>query len=347
MICVRCVMRTVRRFLGFATVVLAATLALTGVLALGGVISPLLDSLANLAPLVFAGSLLTSALALAVPARARDAALLLAGSAAVSSALLIAPEFLRSTGPLSPPGAPGQIKVIQFNVWRENRHFDEVVKWIVEQRPDVVVIEETTPALRDLLIARTGWHVADPRPVSMIFTPSRYLEMRRPRLGHNAKLTWINATYCSSSGPFEVVATHLSWPTDAVQTVQRRDLGAVLSTLPRDRLILAGDFNSTPWSFATRADDRHWGLVRRDRALMSWPARLWGLRPWPLPFLPIDHVYAGPGWALTGVTRGPYLGSDHFPLVVTLAPVERTPLAAGSCVSPIVTAGRYPGNPAH
>ena len=36
--------------------------------------------------------------------------------------------------------------------------------------------------------------------------------------------------------------------------------------------------------------------------------------------LPIDHVYAGPGWRTVSVQRGPKLGSDHYPVIVTLAP---------------------------
>ena len=39
----------------------------------------------------------------------------------------------------------------------------------------------------------------------------------------------------------------------------------------------------------------------------------------PLPFLAIDHVYAGAAWRTVSVERGPARGSDHFPVVVTLA----------------------------
>lgn len=42
--------------------------------------------------------------------------------------------------------------------------------------------------------------------------------------------------------------------------------------------------------------------------------------PTPFPMLPIDHVYAGKGWRAVSVTRGPRLGSDHYPMVVVLAP---------------------------
>ena len=90
---------------------------------------------------------------------------------------------------------------------------------------------------------------------------------------------------------------------------------------PRERLIVTGDFNSAPWSFQRRRWDKAFGLVRRERAIPSWPAQAVGRLPWLGAFLPIDHVFAGPGWATVSARRGPRLSSDHYPLVVTLAPV--------------------------
>lgn len=85
---------------------------------------------------------------------------------------------------------------------------------------------------------------------------------------------------------------------------------------PRERAILVGDFNSTPWSFARRREDAALGMERRTHALPTWPANgLFGLA-----FLPIDHVYAGSAWDTVSITRGPRLGSDHYPVVAVLAP---------------------------
>lgn len=110
---------------------------------------------------------------------------------------------------------------------------------------------------------------------------------------------------------------------EAVHAHQSRGLIEVVSHLPRERMILGGDFNSTPWSWDLQRLDREMGLIRRDRALATWPTGHSGGWRWPapVPFLPIDHLYAGPGWATVSVVRGPRLGSDHYPLVVTLAPV--------------------------
>ena len=122
------------------------------------------------------------------------------------------------------------------------------------------------------------------------------------------------------------MGVHDAWPTDPDQPYQERRLAAVIAAAPKDRLIVTGDFNSAPCSFARRRWDAVFGIPRRERALPSWPARTYKRLKWlGLPFLPIDHVYAGPGWATVSVARGPRLTSDHYPVVVTLAPVGPAP----------------------
>ncbi len=104
-------------------------------------------------------------------------------------------------------------------------------------------------------------------------------------------------------------------------------LAARIQALGDPAAILAGDFNAAPWSFALRRQDaalQNLGLARLTRALFTWPTprfRRFAL-PSPVPLLPIDHVYAGANWRAVSVTGGPPLGSDHFPVVVT---VERRP----------------------
>ena len=311
---------------------LGAVCAGLGLLALGGAISARLDVLTHLAPLWAAGAALGVTVAAPGSSSMRGPAILLAAIALTAAATLIAPEFLRSTGPAAPQDAPGQLKVIQFNASRDNPQVARIADWLAAERPDVVMIEEATPALRHAILARTGWHVAGAATTVMIFTPAPYVVMHRPKVEPGSKLVWVNATYASESGPFELVVTHFAWPTQAIHRAQSLAMRRVLAALPRDRTILAGDFNSTPWSFARRADDRAFGLVRRDRALASWPADgigAWGLAA-PFPVLPIDHVYAGAGWATVSVRRGPRLGSDHYPVVVTLAATAAPTARAGA-----------------
>ena len=80
-------------------------------------------------------------------------------------------------------------------------------------------------------------------------------------------------------------------------------------------LIVAGDFNTTPWSphFADllaaaglrNAADGHGYLG-------TWP-------PWFWPgLIPIDHVLLKGPLAVTTLRRGPQIGSDHFPIIADL-----------------------------
>ena len=72
-------------------------------------------------------------------------------------------------------------------------------------------------------------------------------------------------------------------------------LAALAQRYDKERLIIGGDLNLAPWSFRLRRLDARLGLNRRDRADFTWPARLVG-RDWPIPVLPLDHLYAGPAW---------------------------------------------------
>lgn len=290
------------------------------ILALGGRFSQELDLLSHFAPIyggVCAAGLLAAA-SLRLPGRRTVLGVALVGL--VASGLLVAPEFTRPMGPTAAASAPGAIKVVEINALRTNRHIARVADWLIAEKPDVVIIAEARRDLRDRLIARTGWKTAGAHGSLIVFTPERYRTMTRPVVSRAAKFTFVNATYDSPTGPFEVVAARFFWPTEPET---RKSLGAleyVTSQLPRERMIMAGDFNATPWSHQLRRLDRGLGLIRRDRAVATFPAQILG-RAWPLPFLPIDHLYAGPGWATVSVERGPWLGSDHYPLVVVLAPV--------------------------
>lgn len=294
--------------------------AACAVLAHGGHFSRALDVLAHLAPVyaVMGGFVLLLALVTCFPRRGVIAGM--AAIAVLAGSLLMAPEWLRSTGPDLPVTAAGTIKVIQYNAQLSNTDIHRAADWLIAQKPDVVAITETRHDLRDLLIKRAGWKAAGAHSSLMILTSGGYLTMDRPRLSRSSQLTFINATYATRSGRMEVVTTHLDWPMRARARLQEPDLNTVFRHLPKARTLLLGDFNSTPWSQALWRLDRNLGLIRRDRAVATFPAEILG-RPWPLPFLPIDHIYAGPGWATVKVERGPWLGSDHYPLIVTLAPV--------------------------
>ena len=293
--------------------------AAASLLALAGPASPLLDVLSHFALIYLAAAVVGMVLALMLRNWGRPTAFVLTGATAAASLALIGPELLRDAGPRAAAPAAGQVKIVQFNALKTNADVQRSVDWIVAQQPDIVTVQEARPDLRDALVRRTGWQVAGSRGNLMILSRRQRLVMDRPTV--RGPLHWVNATYPSDSGPLEVVTIHHDWPTNALHLQQQAALVELVGELPRERMILSGDFNSASWSADLRRADRSLGLIRRDRALASFPATRRGFL-WPWPVLPIDHVYAGPGWATVKVERGPRLGSDHYPLVVTLAPVS-------------------------
>ena len=303
-----------------AMLLVSATLAAVGaVLGLGGRANDTLDLFAHVAAPYAALSVIAGLIALVINLPFRRAILMASAIGLVAGALLIVPELRRSTGPTAAAGAPGTLKVIQFNALDTNTDIGRVATWLIAQNADVIAVSEARHDLRDLLLARAGWRTAGAHGSLIIFTRDQYLRMNRPTLAKGSQLTFVNATYAHTDGPMEVVTTHFDWPTRPTFDRQPQDLQSVLQRLPRHRMVLLGDFNLTPWSQQMRRMDRDLGLIRRDRSVATFPAQVLGRR-WPLPFLPIDHVYAGPGWATVKVERGPWLGSDHYPLIVTLAP---------------------------
>lgn len=116
-------------------------------------------------------------------------------------------------------------------------------------------------------------------------------------------------------GSLSLFNIHLSWPYPAeIQRRQFRWIAQHLQDLPDASSLLAGDFNSTPWSFGLKGFDASIQLRRATQGVFSFPA---GTRL-PLPILPIDQVYVGRDIGVESVTRGPDVGSDHYPIVTRL-----------------------------
>ncbi len=322
-------MEMLRSFFGVQVFLIGLLCAGAALAAHGGRWSAHLDVFSHFAPLWLAGALLVAlyGLTLADPGSRRGLVVVGALGAALAL-LLIAPEYLRRMGPRAPADAPGQIKLIQFNAWGiGNRAPRETVAWLVGQRADIIVVQEGA-ALEAEIVRRGGYHAVSGPASVIIFSKAKPLTAQlTPLPGRRAQPPLARATFAHPNGAFTVIGVHFVWPIyGAFHQAQGRAVSEILRQGPTDRTILTGDFNSTPWSFERRREDAMFRLERRTRALFTWPAGAVApsTPPLPFPLLPIDHVYAGPGWRTVRVERGPKLGSDHFPVVVILAPsVER------------------------
>jgi endonuclease/exonuclease/phosphatase (EEP) superfamily protein YafD len=291
--------------------------------ALAGAHDPRDDVFTHFAPVYFIGGGVAMLIALSMQSRLAKLTCAAPGVlAALLSTSLVAPEFLRPSSEPASADAPHQIKLIQFNTWGSNSDPRTIAQWILAQDADVVAVEEPSDALVDQILGHGSYYAtARGKPV-VIFSRAKPIDTDLPRPRPEETSALARAEFSTPDGPYAVIGIHYTWPTEwKMHQRQADDTYYVLRRTGLDRTILVGDFNSTPWSFSRRREDRRIRLERRTRALPTWPARnfMRSRAAFPFPFLPIDHVYAGSDWRTVSVRRGPRLGSDHYPVIVTLA----------------------------
>lgn len=307
--------------------IFAACSAVAAVLSLGGAVSARLDILTHLTPLWLALSLAALALqGLAGFSTSRGTLAMVAVTLVIAAALMV-PELTARATQRSFAPAGQTVKVVQFNVWDRNRDPAATAAWILAQNADVVVLEETGDgAIPAALAGRYPYRApCDKGPEGCATTiltkspPDGGGQLMWTKLGRRHAGAW--ATLGAGAAAFTIVGTHYRWPEPlAQQSAQARRFADAILRFDRKSLIVVGDFNMTPWSFALRRQDTRFGLTRLTRAIFTFPAgRIpqWGMH-FPFPLLPIDQVYVGSDWRLVSIQRGPAMGSDHYPLVATL-----------------------------
>ena len=309
---------------------LAGLLAGVCLFSLGGYWSARIDLLTHLAPLMFVGGMILLIAAVALPGRARLVAGAFSLVSLACSASLMAPELAVRAAPA--PVTGHLLRLMTLNLWDENVDPVATARTALAAKPDVLVVEEATGngalAAQLLRVAYPYAAGCEGPPECALAIYSRWPiaasaahpQQWTTRPFDPLRMIWARIAPTDGGSPFTVVGTRYAHPNPAwLQADQRRRLVAALAAFDHSSLIVAGDFNSTPWSFAMRRQDALFGLERRTRALPTWPARWLKDAPAPLPFLPIDHVYAGPAWRTVSVQRGPRTGSDHYAVIATLA----------------------------
>jgi endonuclease/exonuclease/phosphatase (EEP) superfamily protein YafD len=224
------------------------------------------------------------------------------------------------------------LRILSANVWAHNPSPGVAVSAILARDADVVLLQESDGSVSQHLArlkSRYPYASECPRAGVQIFVKAP-IQAQGWGLGlgsiANRNTVWVETTL-PDGRRVTLVTVHFVQPIPpGTQEAMREALASRLRSLPaKETVLLAGDFNTTPWSYAMRRQDKMLQpLRRRTIALFSWPARLtvWR-RNWPFPILPIDHLYAGSAWGKSQVTRVRIPGSDHFATEAVFWP-ERT-----------------------
>jgi endonuclease/exonuclease/phosphatase (EEP) superfamily protein YafD len=209
------------------------------------------------------------------------------------------------------------ITIVQFNTWRYNFDLEVQAQEIERLNGDVVTLEEVSSNKLKLvqdLLPRYPYQFRCFEDKQCDFA----ILSKFPIVAASAESRWNGPPYArvkfgGDGAGLTLYATHTSrfphsrWQLRQIQTFVKK--------LERESapLIVAGDFNATPFSRVTSTMEQSTGLKRLTR-LPTWPANIL------LPQLAIDHVFASPDIrVLVEEKIGNAAGSDHYPIVLTLA----------------------------
>ncbi len=323
-------MRFVPGALRLLTGLLILATAPAAVLALGGFAVPELDLLNHLQMLLILGTLVAAGAAIVLRMRRRWTVLALIGL--VASGWTFGPEFVSSLAPR--PAAPGAatLKVMTHNLFGLNDDMARVDAAIRAEDPDIIALQEYFPeqaALDRLLRGRYPYAV-------------RCQGGKRANLGLYSKLPFereMDANACperafgaqrtahiiagfrlADGAAFSLITTHMDWPFPIERQREQFAATAEAARALEGPLLVVGDFNSTPWSYALRGFEAEAGLTRQTRSLITYPLLFTTPRGLvrTVPFLPLDQVFSR-GLTVTELRTGAETGSDHLPVVFSFA----------------------------
>jgi endonuclease/exonuclease/phosphatase (EEP) superfamily protein YafD len=213
------------------------------------------------------------------------------------------------------PGRTDTISIVSFNVFSRNTQLEATSRWLAAQNADVIVLQEMTRLNREpirLALAAAYPHVHDCGCNDVVMFSRRpwIAAGGQSRSAEQPALSWLTLTD-GNNRDLRVVGLHASYMKNPGRYAAHYDW--LLRNIPKfgDRVILVGDFNAAPWSWQMRRLVVAAGLRRHGTYEASWPA--------PVPFLLIDNVLATPDIKAVSFRTGPFLGSDHLPVVATVA----------------------------
>lgn len=282
---------------------------------------PPLDIFNNGLPLLAAGLLVLFLLSLSL----RTHYLSLASGGLLVMALLAFGPTQSGAAHQTSQDAKRFMRITTFNLQgKSSLHLQKVKAFLAETDPDAVILEEVRWKHEEFLK-----HMKAPYPYQAgghgLVILSKHAIVDKGRIDRTDEPCWrsliVNWARLNVNGTqVDLVGTHMARPFYPIQ--QETDFETLTSfVLSRTGpVIIAGDFNATPWTHKIKQFSAETGLARLNTFAPTWPAR-WKTLPL-LPLLPIDNIFVSPHLAKIDLSIGPRLDSDHLPVIADVALVE-------------------------
>lgn len=245
-------------------------------------------------------------------------------AAAAINLVVVLPLYVGSPAEAS-PDLPS-VRVMSFNLLSTNESYADVIDYIDTVDPDIVLLHEASrPWEVAMESAELGYEIIRPRSDDLIFGTLVLVEgeeVEAVSYGFSSSSPRaVELTFIPTGWPTEisVLGTHPLAPTDQ-ERAELRDAQLAFAGQwaagQTGAVIVVGDLNSTPWSWPFRRLVSSADLVNSQGGFGLQPS--FSSEANLLLRVPIDHLVHSRALEVTDRQLGPYLGSDHFPLLVDL-----------------------------
>ena len=236
------------------------------------------------------------------------------------NASLVVPWYVAGSVPLGDK----QLKILSANILSSNTEHQRLFDLLDTEAPDIVLLQEVSPQWLEAL-----------DPLRQIY-PYSYAEAREGNFGialfSRVPFTSVShidspplgyptiiATMDVEGAALHLAGTHPMIPVREKFYSDRNEQLASIVQLFAGRggsQVLVGDLNTSMWDFNYRSLEEETGL-RNARTgfgiVPTWPIFM------PFAMIPIDHVLVSDDIGVVEMRSGPRIGSDHLPLIVTIA----------------------------
>ncbi len=240
-------------------------------------------------------------------------------------ALLLIFSILKFYQPVERTDELSTLKIISINLLSSNSEYQTVIDFVMEEEPDVVIFQELSPkwfteldALKEMYPIQKMIPRMDNFGIGMMsrIPLDRIEEFDFSTVGVPSLL--ISTLF--EGEELSILATHPLPPIWGRYFKARNDqfdsLSSFIETFDNE-ILLIGDLNSTNFSpnFSRLMKN---GKLRDSRLgfglLPTWHAGN------PLISVTLDHALVTDGLIVSDRRTGPYIGSDHLPVVVEVSP---------------------------
>jgi endonuclease/exonuclease/phosphatase (EEP) superfamily protein YafD len=226
-------------------------------------------------------------------------------------------------GPFALQQGEKLLRIAHFNTFAGNLDTVAIANEILRLDADVVSLVEMSGKKKAAIIPALKTQYPYSYDCSGVESCELVVLSKYPIEAAEGKAHWVGPPYVKASLGGEMsgvtfVGVHTTrFPRSRAQLTQVRELARMLET-NTDDLIIMGDFNATPFSRIPSTLEQG-ANVARLTDLPTWPTHLQN------PQLAIDHAFASKNFRVVGNQQiGEAAGSDHYPIVLTLA-LKRQP----------------------